>query len=1526
MSLSAPAPLSGEEIKRAQAAYSDDPLVRELCEANGLSREDFIHSHNRVETIELFLLAFPSLSCITWFPFLRELQVMHCEVAEIEGLGSCVNLERLWLNENSISRIQGLEKLTLLKELYLYNNNISKIENLERNTNLEVLWLMENSIAEIEGLEKLQKLRKLWLASNAIESIGNRLDANTALEDLNLAGNKIGSFREIPQLDRLPQLRSLSFSDPHFGENPVCQLCNYQTFTLYHLNRITKLDCLIITEEQRHVADATFVKKKMYYNMRIKTLKRNTNNALKRSLFAKQNKVNELNVGLNVLIKQCKSLEREITEQEYGISGSPDAAKSPKHMKDHIAIVQRHIETKTSQIESLTKQYEALRTTVQNISQHSIARLLVELQTGGNIRLEEGKPTDVWHKSCVDLVRTRFFPVDYEQFGIKDIKVTKVTRIHNRFLRNRFEDRLETLVDTSDPSYKSGLEYLFYGEDPELSGDMLRAVEEGFRPASEFEKLNKDGGIPLSNSVFICEHARLQSMMEKGLVGLRSAVRNLSPNRRDTDNVGRLLLTKVYLGKSSQERDGIPSEGGSAPLAAQRPSFVPLISRKGDAVGRVRRRDYSGLNSVYRVKVGDTKQRVWFAFDHHLVLPEYIVEFAYVSTPDSVQYLTSIGMPSGDGMLDEEALHRVGPIKSDIDASDMRAIAQPCLAFLNACAAVPIDTGREELLLDLPERPKYRDVTPELVQTITRAPDVYHVVYVNLFQSGIKKMEAFQLFSNLRVLILSFNEIQRIECVQDLPQLEHLDLSFNLIKRIDGLKGLNALHTLELNNNLLFRPEDIGVIKRCLPQLTVLNLANNALCEMKSYRWTVLRKLPQLQRLDGEILTADDKAAAVYFTCLTPDLILANAVAPAASPFTLTAPPMSPTDIAISVGSPDARFQQMSSPFDDDDDKFPVVLPDRAQEMQLAKVVEVQLPKLRLQKIQSFEKLRSLRKLNLADNELTRIEGLECCAKLEELNLEDNRLTRIEGLNSLLNLRKLELGKNKISKVEGLENMHHLCLLSVEDNEITSLSGFNAAPNLMEIYAGNNKIESIKEINNLRDLGKLIIVDLSGNGLCKDRDYRLYAVFNLKKLKVLDGVSVDAAENGRAKEAFAGKMTPELLTERVGPGVDWRTVAELNLSGCSLKELSLLENFESLGSLNLDNNALQELNGLQRCSSLTSVSISNNRFSAGLDFKSEHPQRNPVGKYLSALPRLQAVSLEGNAIQTVLSLQLRCASLLLLNLKGNDLSKIDGLDVLVNLRELNLEKNKLRLLDERVFAGLIHLRDLKLDENMLKSLDGLRNLINLQRLSVASNRVADLNEIDKIEMLTKLQELTLTGNSITRKSLYRATVIHKIPSVVICDGREVLPEEREKAEAFFNQEYYYQQHPPNVFTDRSQPFGSPTAQVTQGAYPYVQQQVPQPPPKPALKLANVTMINFDGQSDQILSVSNAPSTSIRAPMPNRGRVGRAGLMRTNSADSANSANRRKPLSSQRGAGRGVPGSPRQLGGPSGGDRGMLPRV
>ena len=71
---------------------------------------------------------------------------------------------------------------------------------------------------------------------------------------LNLAHNRISSFRDILNLARLGSLKSLSFSDPHFGDNPLCSLCNYQTYCLFHLQQLKVLDANVIAEDARQLA------------------------------------------------------------------------------------------------------------------------------------------------------------------------------------------------------------------------------------------------------------------------------------------------------------------------------------------------------------------------------------------------------------------------------------------------------------------------------------------------------------------------------------------------------------------------------------------------------------------------------------------------------------------------------------------------------------------------------------------------------------------------------------------------------------------------------------------------------------------------------------------------------------------------------------------------------------------------------------------------------------------------------------------------------------------------------------------------------------------------------------------------------------------------------------------------------------------------------------------------------------------------------------------------------------------------
>lgn len=193
-------------------------------------------------------------------------------ITEIEGVDKCRFLERIFLQQNQIEQIRLLDRVPQLKHLYLGSNKIKKIRGLEKCVNLEKLWLDDNKIEYIESLQNLSQLVELNLAANNIETIGIGLDGLVALKELNLSANRIGNFKEVLNLNRLPSLVTCSFVDPHYGENPICSLCNYQTYVLFHLPKLTRLDTMTVSDESKTFAETTFMKKRMYYNMRIKTI------------------------------------------------------------------------------------------------------------------------------------------------------------------------------------------------------------------------------------------------------------------------------------------------------------------------------------------------------------------------------------------------------------------------------------------------------------------------------------------------------------------------------------------------------------------------------------------------------------------------------------------------------------------------------------------------------------------------------------------------------------------------------------------------------------------------------------------------------------------------------------------------------------------------------------------------------------------------------------------------------------------------------------------------------------------------------------------------------------------------------------------------------------------------------------------------------------------------------------------------------------------------------------------------------
>jgi len=95
------------------------------------------------------------------------------------------------------------------------------------------------------------------------------------------------------------------------------------------------------------------------------------------------------------------------------------------------------------------------------------------------------------------------------------------------------------------------------------------------------------------------------------------------------------------------------------------------------------------------------------------------------------------------------------------------------------------------------------------------------------------------------------------------------------------------------------------------------------------------------------------------------------------------------------------------------------------------------------------------------------------------------------------------------------------------------------------------------------------------------------------------------------------------------------------------------------------------------------------------------------------------------------------------------------------------------------------LEELHMDSNRVSDLNHLRALVNLKRLYLGVNRIAEVEEITKLRPLTHLKEISMIGNGVSRRMLHRPCLIWHVPSIENIDGIKVSREERFNAESYF---------------------------------------------------------------------------------------------------------------------------------------------
>ena len=149
-----------------------------------------------------------------------------------------------------------------------------------------------------------------------------------------------------------------------------------------------------------------------------------------------------------------------------------------------------------------------------------------------------------------------------------------------------------------------------------------------------------------------------------------------------------------------------------------------------------------------------------------------------------------------------------------------------------------------------------------------------------------------------------------------------------------------------------------------------------------------------------------------------------------------------------------------------------------------------------------------------------------------QLDLRGYKISIIENLSATNDqFGSIDLSDNSISKIESLPKLMRLHSLMLINNRVTSIEKDFAinCPNLENLILTNNKISNIEEIDNLCSCKSLVRLSLVDNMITKLKYYRLYVIYNLPNLRVLDFQQVKSKERQAAKELFTSEKGKKLI-------------------------------------------------------------------------------------------------------------------------------------------------------------------------------------------------------------------------------------------------------------------------------------------------------------------------------------------------------------------------------------------------------------
>jgi Leucine-rich repeat (LRR) protein len=1051
----------------------------------------------------------------------------------------------------------------MLRELVLHGNALNNLSALPALPALRTLSLAGNCLAALDAaaLSRVPGMTALDVARNRLDFPGRALQTALAaggcgaLRTLSIAGNPVGSLRDVARLAGLPSLEELTWRSALWGVAPAAQLPRAVPAALAALapalrrldgepadgaaatkalEALEKVQSKPASCESCSVSDIS-LQRKVFFSMRAKTLRRGVDDVAAAA---------EAQANAYIATKHAEAamLHRRRCDLELVLLASAARGDGEGALADaraQVAEAEAGASAATSAATSARHALAAAADAADRATEAAVARLMVECDTAGNVRFEDAEltgsssvcsptsslprvpgrdaPPRAWRAFGGALLGRRLAAaVDVGDATCDGARLLRVTAARSAHLGAAF--------GAAHAAVANALRCAARAAAPAAYGESSESDSESEDEEDEEEESDEDEEVDTSSEA----SASASSGSE---AGDGPPVEAEDTDGRSFGGGLRAAPVFLWLGGDSASLERIAEEGfaraapatlhscpaqanASASASSGTTTTTLLLVRVCPGVARPvalpGERPAQGCDAAIWRDPEAPHASIWTCFTPALLLPEAIFELQYTG--------------AGDAAADDVA-HAMETLLQDDAAANALVAAPPQARALARAFAPLLALPPSSQLPPLPPLAAESAALPSEASLLLRSGmpsgmPLSALTRLSLHCAGLAALAPLRLGATcpaLTWLAAPFNHLTALEGLEGLMRLATLVVSDNArLARLDGgaLASLPSLRRLEAARCALYRLEDVATLRGL--HLHALDLSGCALAASPAYDSLVLRRLPDLAWLDGCSVTADAvRAAAIASTTLTP------AAARLAAQRRGGGPP-------LPLGAPDAASDGGVHP---------------AWGADVARLALRGAGLRRLGGAATLGRMPSMVTLNLARNELGRLDGLaSCVASLRELDVSATSLPGLEALSleARCALTALHAGHNPGLRLAAapLRRLACLTLLSLERCGLTSVAALAGdatspsppAPALREVYLAGNVLAALRDVAPLSSLPALLVLDLAGNPLAgTTSEYRLRVAHALPRLRCLDGEPLARAEAQAARAAFHGVLTSELL-------------------------------------------------------------------------------------------------------------------------------------------------------------------------------------------------------------------------------------------------------------------------------------------------------------------------------------------------------------------------------------------------------------